>query len=294
MNIGFLGLGIMGSRMAANLINAGHTLTVWNRSAEKAAPLQALGARVAASPADAAMGNEVVISMLSNPEAVERTALGENGFLGQMTAGSLWMDSSTVNPTFTRRMAEEAQQQQVRFVDAPVSGSKEAAAKGQLLFMVGAAEEDLTLLRPLLEVMGRGVVHVGPVGMGASLKMVNNMMVAEAYLAFSEGMLLAEALGITRERFFEIFSGPSAAIVAPLVMGKRAKIETGDFEADFPLQWMQKDLHLASLTAYEHGLALPSANAAKEVFMLAARSGLGEEDFSAVIKFLSQQPSNGS
>lgn len=293
MKIGFLGLGIMGSRMAANLITAGHTLSVWNRSTDKAGPLQALGAQVAATPADAAAGKDVVITMLSNPEAVEETALGSDGFLDKMAARSLWMDSSTVNPTFTHRMALAAGQRKVRFVDAPVSGSKEAAEKGQLLFMVGASEDDLTELKPLLDIMGRGIVHVGPVGMGASLKMVNNMMVAEAYLAFIEGLLLAESVGIPQERFFEIFGGPSAAVVAPLVMGKRAKIETGDFEADFPLQWMQKDLHLAALTAYEHGLALPSANAAKEVFMLADRSGLGEEDFSAVIKFLSQKQQVG-
>lgn len=289
MNIGFLGLGIMGSRMAANLITAGHTLSVWNRSVEKAESLQALGAQVTASPAEAVAEKDVVISMLSNPEAVEQTALGPGGFLDRMKAGALWMDSSTVNPTFTHRMAEEAKQRNIHFVDAPVSGSKEAAGKGQLLFMVGADEEDLNLLRPLLEVMGRGYVHVGPVGMGASLKMVNNMMVAEAYLAFIEGMLLAETQGISRERFFEIFTGPSAAVVAPLALGKRAKIETGDYTADFPLQWMQKDLHLASVTAYEQGLALPSANAAKEVFMLAERAGLGEEDFSAVLKLLSQK-----
>jgi len=289
MNIGFLGLGIMGSRMAANLINAGHQLSVWNRTAEKAADLKTLGAQVAATPAEAVIGKEVVITMLSNPEAVEQTALGPDGFLEKMTPGALWMDSSTVNPTFTRRMAQEAANRQIRYVDAPVSGSKEASAKGQLLFMVGASEEDLALLIPLLEIMGRAYVHVGPVGMGTSLKIVNNMMIAQSMLSFFEGMVLAEAQGISRERFFEIFSGPSAGVVAPIVFGKLDKLKTGDFEADFPLQWMQKDLHLATLTGYEHGLALPSANIAKEVFMLAKRAGLGEEDFSAVFKVLEDQ-----
>lgn len=286
MKIGFLGLGIMGSRMAANLVKGGHTLVVWNRSAEKSTPLAALGAKVAATPAETARGNEVVITMLGDPRAVESVALGEQGFLAAMPPGALWMDSSTVNPAFTRQMAAEAARCQVRFIDAPVAGSKLPAENGQLLFMVGGEAADVEKVRPLTEKMGRGVIHVGAVGMGSALKLVNNMLVAAGVLAFSESLLLGESLGITRDRLFEVFSGPASGAVAPLSLSKRPKIESGNYDADFPLQWMQKDLELASYTAYENGLALPLANAAKAVFMLAARYGYGEEDMSAVYAFL--------
>jgi 3-hydroxyisobutyrate dehydrogenase-like beta-hydroxyacid dehydrogenase len=285
MKIAFLGLGIMGGGMAANLLRAGHSLAVWNRTVEKAAPLAELGARIAASPAGAVSGAQVVITMLSTPEAVEATALGENGFLPAMQPGALWMDSSTVGPSFSRRMAKEASARGVRFVDAPVTGSKDAAADGRLRFLVGASPSQLEEIRPLLEKMGNIIVHAGEMGMGSSIKLVFNLIVAQSMLAYAEGLALGQALGFSREKLLELTLGSPQ--VPPLLSLKRARMENDEYgDADFPLQWMQKDLHLSSLTGYEAGVPMPQTNAAKEVFRLAMCAGLGEEDFSAIVRFI--------
>ena len=287
MNVAFLGLGIMGSRMAANLLRSGYSLTVWNRTRERAGSLESLGARVADLPAEAVSGAEIVFTMLSTPEAVERTALGPCGFLPALTPGALWVDSSTTDPNFARRMAAQANERGIRFMDAPVTGSKLPAEQGQLRFLVGAMPEDLEAVRPLLEKMGTTIVHIGEPGMGASIKLVFNLMVGQAMLAFAEGMALGEALGIPRERLMDLSLG--GPLVPPLLSTKRGKIESGDYEADFPMQWLRKDLHLAAFTAYQSGVALPMTNTAKEIYQLAVQSGLGEQDFSAIYEFLKQK-----
>jgi 3-hydroxyisobutyrate dehydrogenase/glyoxylate/succinic semialdehyde reductase len=285
MTIGFIGLGIMGGGMAANLLNKGYQLVVHNRTPTKAEALIAAGATWAETPAELARQSDAVITMLAHPEAVSEAAGGEDGFLDQMQPGSLWIDSSTVNPSFTREMAAYAQELGLRFVDAPVTGSKAAAAAGALRFLVGAEPEDLALARPLLEAMGAQIVHVGGVGMGSAAKIVNNLVLAEMMAAFAEGLVLGEALGIERRRLLDLLiEGPGGA---PIFRLKRARLEAGDFgHADFPLRWMQKDVHLAALTAYESGVALPVGNTTKETLALAMRYGLGDEDFSAIYQFL--------
>jgi 3-hydroxyisobutyrate dehydrogenase/glyoxylate/succinic semialdehyde reductase len=287
MEVAFLGLGIMGSRMAAHLVQAGYKLTVWNRSSEKAAPLAALGATVAETAAQAVRNQDVVITMLSTPQAVEATALGADGFLAQMKPGAIWMDCSTVNPSFTRRMAKEASNAGIKLVDAPVAGSKVPAEKAQLLFLVGGAAEDVEKVKPLMDKMGRGHVHGGENGMGTSFKMIFNMLLGQSMLAFAEALVLGEGLGISREQLFDVLQG--AIVVAPSATSKRAKIEADDYDAEFPLQWMQKDLELVSLSAYEKGIAIPSTNTAKAIYMLAARYGFAEKDLSAIYAFLKQE-----
>jgi len=284
MNIAFIGLGIMGGGMAANLVRAGHVLSVWNRTVEKAAPLVALGAKVASSPVEAVRGAEVVFTMLSTPEAVEEIALGEDGFLPAVRAGAVWVDSSTVGPAFSRRIAAEAQKRGVRFVDAPVTGSKDAAQQGTLRFLVGASQADLEEIRPLLERMGTTIVHAGETGMGSSIKLVFNLITAQSMLAYAEGLALGEALGLSREWLLDLTLGSPQ--VPPLLSLKRAKMETGQYDADFSLKLMQKDLHLAALAGYEAGIAMPQTSLAKEIYRLAMRAGLAEEDFSAVVKFI--------
>ncbi len=284
MKIAFLGLGIMGGGMAANLLRAGHSLRVWNRTAGKAAPLAALGAEVAETPAQAVVGAEMVFTMLSAPAAVEETALGKTGFLPAVRPGTLWVDSSTVDPAFSRRMAAEAARRGVRLIDAPVKGSKDAAEKGSLVFLVGASDADLATIRPLLEHMGTDIQHAGGQGMGSSIKLVFNLIVGQSMLAYAEALALGQAMGFPRERLLEMTLGTPQ--VPPLFSLKRAKIESDQYEADFPLQWMQKDLHLASQTGYEMGIAMPQTSLAMEIFRLAMRAGLAEEDFSAIVRFI--------
>jgi 3-hydroxyisobutyrate dehydrogenase-like beta-hydroxyacid dehydrogenase len=285
MRIGFIGLGIMGSRMAANLQKKGHELVVYNRTKQKAEPLIANGAVWAPTPADLAKQVTIIFTMLAKPDAVAETALlGKYGFLNRLAGNSLWIDCSTVNPSFSRLLASEAQLRKVRFIDAPVGGSRGPAEQGQLLFFAGGEKADVDEARPLLDAMGKAVYHVGGHGMGSSMKMVNNLILAQAMVAFAEAAVLGEALGISNDMLFDTILG--SPVAAPFLAFKRRKIETGTFEADFPLQWMHKDMQLAADTAYETGVALPAANVVKEIYALAVRNGLGEQDFSAVHSIL--------
>ncbi len=288
MKIGFIGLGIMGSRMAANLLKKGHELVVHNRTKQKADALLAAGAAWAPSPADVAKRVSVIFTMLSKPDAVAETALiGKHGFLNHLVDNSLWIDCSTVNPSFSRLMATEAKQRNVRFLDAPVAGSKGPAEEAQLLFYVGGEKADVEEARPLFEAMGKAVFHVGGQGMGTAMKMVNNLMLAQAMVAFSEAIVLGEALGISQDTLFNTLL--TSPVTAPFLAFKRTKLESGNFDAEFPLQWMHKDAQLVSETAYETGVALPASSVVKELYALAVRNGLGEQDFSAVLKLLREK-----
>jgi 3-hydroxyisobutyrate dehydrogenase-like beta-hydroxyacid dehydrogenase len=287
MKVGFIGLGTMGSRMAANLQKHGHTLVVFNRTRAKAESLLAGGAKWADSPATLASQVDVVFTMLAYPDAVEEAALGKDGFLPHLETGRMWVDSSTVNPSFSKKMAAEAQGRGIRFLGAPVTGSKGPAAEGKLIFWVGGTAADLEACRPLLQCMGSRIVHCGGPGMGTSLKMVMNQVLGTFMAAFSEGLILGESLGISREVLFEaLFNGPAAA---PFVAVKRARIEAGNYaQADFALRWLQKDLHLAAVSAYETGVAMPLANVTKEIYRLAIREGHGDEDISAIYGYLAR------
>ncbi len=288
MKIGFIGLGIMGSRMAANLQKKGYELVVYNRTRQKADPLIAAGATWADTSADVASQVKTIITMLSKPDAVAETALlGQSGFLNTLASNSLWIDCSTVNPSFSRLMADEAHRRKIRFIDAPVAGSKIPAEQGQLLFFTGGDKSDIEEAQPLLEAMGKAVFHIGGNGMGTSMKMVNNVILAQAMVAFSEAIVLGEALGIARDQLFNTLL--SSPVTAPFLAMKRSKIEEDKFDPEFPLQWMHKDLQLASDTAYEAEVALPMSNLAKEIYGLAVKKGLGGMDFSAVYKFLSKE-----
>jgi 3-hydroxyisobutyrate dehydrogenase-like beta-hydroxyacid dehydrogenase len=288
MKIGFIGLGIMGSRMAANLQKKGHELVVHNRTKQKADALIAAGAVWAATPADAAKQASVIITMLSRPDAVAETALiGKYGFLDRLANNSLWIDCSTVNPSFSRLMANEAKHRKVRFLDAPVAGSKGPAEQAQLVFYAGGEKADVDEARPLLEAMGKAVIHIGGHGMGTAMKMVNNLVVAQAMVAFSETVTLGEALGIPKDLLFNTLLG--SPVAAPFLSMKRGKLEAENYEPEFPLQWMHKDMQLIAETAYEAGVAMPAANVVKEIYALAVRKGLGEQDFAAVYKLLSER-----
>src|SRR3954451_19004694 len=285
MKIGFIGLGIMGSRMAANLQKHGDALVVFNRTGAKAKPLLDKGASFAESPAKLAEQVDVLFTMQANPDAVEQAALGTNGFLNHLRSNALWVDCSSVNPSFSRKMAAEAARREVHFVDAPATGSALPAAEAKLIFWVGADPADLETIRPLLLCMGNKIVHTGGHGTGASMKMVVNLLLGNAMAAFAEGMALVEGLGISREVLYDSLLGTPA--IAPFLASKREKIESRNYEAEFPLRWMQKDMHLGSVSAYESGVAMPVTNAAKELYRLAMRGGNATEDFSAVYEYLS-------
>lgn len=285
MNIGWIGTGIMGSRMAGHLLAAGHTLHVYNRTPEKAAELVAQGAQLAATPAAAAQHADCVFTVLAHPQAVEAVALdAATGLLGALRRGALWVDCSTVNPAFARRMAAQAEARGVRFLDAPVAGSKPQAAQAALVFLVGGDAPDVDACRELFAVMGSRVVHVGGHGMGISLKLIFNHMLGATMLAFAEGMRLGEALGLPQPVLLDALLG--SAIAPPFLAGKREKFASGEYPADFPLQWMQKDMQMVSEAAYAAGTPMPLANATKEIYRLAMQQGWSAADFSAIYAYL--------
>src|SRR5437762_2835897 len=221
--------------------------------------------------------------MLANPDAVEQAALSPDGFLNLLQPKALWVDCSSVNPSFSKGMAAEAAHRQIHFVDAPVTGSAPAAAEAKLIFWVGAELSDLERIRPLLLCIGNKIVHTGGHGTGTSMKMVINLLLGTGMAAFAEAMALGEGLGISRKMLFDSLLGTPA--VAPFLASKREKIESGNYEAEFPLRWMQKDMHLASVSAYESGVAMPITDVSKEMYLLAMRGGHDTEDFSAIYEF---------
>jgi 3-hydroxyisobutyrate dehydrogenase/glyoxylate/succinic semialdehyde reductase len=292
MKTGFIGLGIMGGRMAVNLQKHGYDLIVFNRTRAKAGPLREQGATVAESAAQVASQVDVLFTMLSQPEAVEQTALGADGFLNRLRPNSIWIDCSTVNPSFSKRMAAEAAGRKVRFLDAPVSGSAPLAADGKLTFWIGGESADLEEVRSLLLYMGNRITHLGPHGSGSAMKLVVNLLLGAGMAAFAEATVLAEGMGLPVRVVFDSLAGMPQ--IAPFVLSKRNKIENADYRPEFQLSSMQKDLHLASVTAYETGVALPLTDSAKELYRLAMRNGHAREDFSAIYDYLASNRNSGT
>ena len=287
MKIGFIGLGLMGSRMAKNLVKNNYELIVYNRTKEKAKELVELGAEFAESAKYVGKNCDVVFTMLSNPDAVSNMALGADGFLSNMKQKSIWVDCSTVNPSFSVTVSRIAKGMDVRFVDAPVAGTIYPAEKGELVFIVGGEKKDVEEINPFLEKMGKKMIHVGENGKGTSLKIVLNLLLGNAMAAFSEAMALGEAMGISKDILLStIIGGPLAA---PFLNGKKEKILTGEFYTEFPLELMHKDLQLASVTGFENNVSLMLTNISKEIFGSAKSSGLSKEDYSAVYKYLADK-----
>lgn len=284
MHIAFIGLGIMGSRMATNLLRHGADLTVYNRSPAPTRALGELGAKISASANDAIDGADIVFTMLSKPEVVAEVAFGDEGFLASMKSGALWVDCSTVNPSFSQESAVAANAHGIRFLDAPVAGSAPQAGKGELAFFVGGETADVKEAEEAIGYMGSKLIHVGEVGSGSSLKMLVNSLLAQSMLVFAETLALGEKMGLSRD--FLLDTLPNLPVSAPFLKAKAEMIRTRDFSVQFPLELMHKDLHLATLTAYEHSQPMHLANASKELYAAARLEGLGREDFASIYKYL--------
>ncbi len=282
--IGFIGLGIMGSRMAANLQKTGYKLIIYNRTKAKGSFLLEKGAILGNSPKEVAQNCDIVITMLSTPEVVKEIATGKSGLLHGMKKDQLWINSSTVNPSFAKEMHQKSMEYQIRYIDAPVAGTKGPAESGELLFLTGGNHKDLEEASPLFDIMGKKTIHLGEIGKGAAMKMLINQLLGQSMVAFAEALTMGEAMGIQKEKLFNILL--SSPVVAPVMSIIRPKLENDTYEAHFPLKWIQKDLHLSSISAYENGVATPNLNVTKEIFAQAKQHGLGDLDFSAIYKFL--------
>jgi len=287
MKIAFIGLGIMGSNMASNLAKNNLNLTVYNRTPKILETIENSNISYAGSIKNAVKDADIVFSMLSTPQVVEEVFFGTEGALNSMKKNSIWADCTTVNPSFSKRAFEEASKYAIRFLDTPVSGSKIPAEKAELIFLVGGKEETLIEIQPYLKIMGNKVLHIGDIGKGASFKMLVNMMLAQSMLVFSEAILLGEKMGISKD--FLLDTVPNLIVSAPFTKLKAESIKSNNYDVQFPLEWMHKDLHLAAITAFEHNQPLFLANLTKELYAGASQSGMGRDDMSAIYKFLEQK-----
>lgn len=284
--IGFIGLGIMGQPMALNLLKAGHKLTVYNRSAGKTEPLKAAGAQVASRPAAAANDAEFVIIIVTDSAAVEEVVLGKDGILGTIAPGATVIDSSTISPVVSRKLACHVAGKGASWLDAAVTGSKHGAEKGELTFMVGGDRQVFDRALPVLQVLGKKHIYCGQNGLGLSAKLAQNTIQATTLEVFCEGLVLAAKAGVAPETMLEILQSSLAR--AALTDFKAPFIFKGDFTPYFPLKLMHKDLELASEAGFAHGVPMPTLAAVKEVYGACKAQGKGELDYAAVVTFLEE------
>ena len=280
--VALFGLGTMGGGMASRLAQAGYPLTVWNRTRERAESFAAQGARVADSPRDAATDADVIIAMVADDKASREVWLGEQGALANARPGTVIIESSTLTPGWIRELAQIVQQQKCEFIDAPVTGSRPQAASGELLFLVGGEAATLEKVRGVLDAMGRGVVHLGPVGSGALVKLVNNFVCGVQVAALAEGLALIEHSGLERERALGILL--DGAPGSPLVKAVSQRMLKQDYTVFFRLHLMMKDLTYAIGEGDRLGVPLETASAARGAFERARDAGFGAQDIGAVIE----------
>lgn len=282
--VAFLGLGIMGGGMARNLLKASVPLTVYNRSADKAHALASAGALVASTPREAAADADVVICMVADDTASRAIWLGDNGALAGARPGAILIDSSTLTSGWVRELAALAEQRGCAFLDAPVRGSKPQAEGGELNFLVGGDATVLESVRPLLEIMGRRIDHLGPIGSGATMKLINNLLGGVQIAALAEGLMLADRAGLNMEQVVPLLI--NGAPGSPIVKGKAARIANRDYHTEFALRWMHKDLSYALDEGAQYDMALATVVAAREMYRRAIEQGQGDADFSAVAETL--------
>jgi 3-hydroxyisobutyrate dehydrogenase len=268
--------------MAANLLKAGFPLAVWNRSRAKADTFAAQGARVAESPADAVRGANVILSMLADDAASRAVWLGSDGALAAAEMGAVLVDSSTVSPAWIAELADAASARGLSFLDAPVTGSRAQAAAGQLSFLVGGPVEALEKVRSVLEAMSKEIVHLGPVGSGAKLKLVNNFLCGVQIASLAEGIVWLERSGLDRDQALTFLK--SGAAGSPVLAGISARMAARDYAVNFYLKLMSKDLQYASAEAAENGVDLTTAANARALFEQAVALGYAEKDMSAVVE----------
>jgi 3-hydroxyisobutyrate dehydrogenase len=282
MTVAFFGLGVMGSGMASRLLQSGSRLVVWNRTRERATPFVAQGARLAASPREAAAGADAIVSMLADDVASRAVWLGPDGALAGAAAGTLCIESSTVSPAWCEELARAAAAAGCALLDAPVTGSKTQAASGELRFLVGGAADALERARPLLSVMGREPLHLGPTGAGARMKLINNFVCGIQAAALAEGVALIEAVGLDRDTALSVLA--TGAPGSPLVKAVGPRMIARDYTVNFAMALMHKDLSYSIAEADRAGVSLRTAATARELFATAMGRGLGQSDFSAVVE----------
>ncbi|HEX3543384.1 MAG TPA: NAD(P)-dependent oxidoreductase [Candidatus Acidoferrum sp.] len=281
--VGLIGLGLMGKPMGMNLLKAGFPLTVWNRTASRADELVAAGAKLAPSPRELAANCELVISIVSDPPALEDVLWGQNGAMQGFQRGSTYIDSSTVSPTLARKVATACEERGVRFLDAPVTGGDWGAKKGELVFMVGGDAATLTEVEPVLRVLGKKWFHLGPNGAGQTIKLAMNLILALEVDALAEAMALVTAAGLQGGKLVEVMQSSMAR--SGVLDIKSQNLLKGDYTPSFPLRLMHKDMRLALELAQQIHVELPATEAAFKTYSTVKEAAKEDLDYSAVMKF---------
>lgn len=282
--LAFIGLGNMGLGMACRLAESGYPLAVYNRTRSKADEVEKLGARVASSPGDAASGAEVVLLSLADQDAVSALLFGEEGVFGSLEQGGYVLDMSTVPPGFARELAGRAREAGYRALDACVYGAPMHARSGELRVMVGGEKADFRAVEPILEVLGKQLAHLGPSGMGATMKLVVNMLMGVQMPALAEAVVFGEAAGLPRARILEMIAGSGYS--SPVMTFRCGMIERRAFEnAAFRLSLMRKDMMLVLAESQRLGVPLPVSESAYAMLTAARQQGLGDLDVAAIVAF---------
>lgn len=285
--VALFGLGLMGGGMARRLLGAGFSLTIYNRNPAKAAALVAEGAKLAASPREAVKDADVVLSMVADDSASRSVWLGENGALPAATRGAVLVECSTLTVGWIKELAAAAKARGCELVDAPVTGSRMHAAAGELNFLVGGSTTALEKIRPVLAPMSKSITHLGPVGSGALLKLINNFVCGVQVAALAEAVAMIERGGLERTKALEVLTGGAPG--SPLVKMLSVRMTTPDYTPNFFLHLMAKDLTYACREGQQYSIDLTTAAAALEVFQRAIDAGHGDKDMAAVIEPLRQK-----
>jgi 2-hydroxy-3-oxopropionate reductase len=282
VDVGVIGLGIMGRGMAANLLRAGHDVTVFNRTAERMDPLVDAGAHAATSPADLAGRVAVVVVCVSDTPDVEAVLTGPDGVVRGAAPGTLVVDCSTISPEVTRRLAAELADRDLRLVDAPVSGGSEGAERGTLSVMVGGADDDVARARPVLDAFGSTITHVGPVGAGQAAKLVNQILVTVTMLGVSEALVFAQAQGLDLARTLDAVMGGAAG--SWMLTNRAPQVIARDWTPGFTIDLQAKDLRLVLDAADEVGAPLLGTATVFQLYRSLQAAGLGGDGNHALVK----------
>jgi 3-hydroxyisobutyrate dehydrogenase-like beta-hydroxyacid dehydrogenase len=291
--VGFVGLGIMGSRQAANLAKAGYELTVFNRTRERAEAWAAEhGGTVAGSPREVAERSDVVITMVVDGAQVEETILGEDGALSGARSGTLFVDMSTIAPATARSLAERLSAEGHAFVDAPVTGSSPKAEAGTLTIMCGGAEADVARARPLFEVMGEKIVHAGEAGQGQAVKVLSQGVTAVNCATLAQAITVGRRIGVDLDALLDVMTGGSSDSTMRELKGR--PMVDHEIPVLFKLEHMLKDVHLCLEESRGAGASFPFAALAGELYSAGVGRGLSQEDFAAVLEVVEGLTGDGS
>jgi 3-hydroxyisobutyrate dehydrogenase-like beta-hydroxyacid dehydrogenase len=281
--VAFIGLGIMGGRMVKNVLKAGYAVRAQNRTTAKAEAVKSLGASVAATPREAATGADIVVTMVADPPALAAVLEGPDGALAGCRAGTLVVDMSTVDPETSQAMAMKAKALGLRYLEAPVTGGVGAAEQGTLTIMAGGSAEDFAAAKPLLETMGKKVLHVGPMGHGSILKLCANLVAASIVTAMNEALTLAAKSGLDLGVVTEVLTERS-----PLIGRTAPKVLSRNFSANFPLKHSHKDVQLALGSARRAGTPMFALGAVAQLQAAALAKGYGDLDQTVTVRILEE------